>query len=66
MDDMRQRQRVHADSRMEVQLLQGYARQFAQHGVRVNSVLPGWVHTELIDHLAENVGVRASKWVQFT
>ncbi len=46
-----------------MRLLQGYARQFAQHGVRVNSVLPGWVHTELIDHLAENVGVRASKWV---
>ena len=66
MDDMQQRQRVHADSGVEVQLLQGYARQFAQHGVRVNSVLPGWVQTEFIDHLAENAGVRASTWVQFS
>ncbi len=46
--------------------LQGLARQYAQHGVRVNSVLPAWVHTEYTDHMAQNLGVRALMHAQLT
>ena len=55
----------HCRADTQRQRLQGWARQYAQHGVRVNSVLPAWVRTDYTDHLAQNLGVRALMHTQW-